>query len=592
MSERQTPEKIRIERKPEAFSVTAPRGDSPGTVEGYAVRYGVNSSDRGGYVVRFEPGSMRLPADGRDVRALYGHDELHVLGRTGNGTLRLSEDDAGVRFELDLPATQAGRDVAELLRRRDVSGMSFGMFGLSHRWEQDDGVEVKVVEAFELDEVTATGNPAFREATAALKEGNGGSTYGRMSAPKNGNENGGEARAESKDVREVFGEKKAEAEEIVSKARDENRGMSDEEKEQFGGLKAELAQLRDQLKAEHELAELEIGQFGRAAVSSAKKVATAAHSPRVESKAESDEFEVHRAQVERYLKTGVRPEKFTITTGSGSGVLLPTRVGTPYVISSTTDAFRRAILSRGLRPIETTDTATFGVPVFDDSDNAAVTIAQDATADVVADPDVAGVTLSATLFTSKTVWLSNTAVASMPNLLSFVGPMLDRRMDRRRESGIVGTLGGLANVVTAGAADGVTYDELLDLQHAISPADRANGVFVVSDGLFRAIRGLTDDGGNPIYQVSLRDGAPDTLLGWPIFVSEGMAGVGAGNVTAVAANAEGILIRDVVGGPGARRVARYSEIPSRPDQVGFNLFANGDGAIIDSAAAVLKQAAS
>jgi HK97 family phage prohead protease len=60
-----------------------------------------------------------------DVVALVDHDSSKLLGRAASGTLRLSTDDHGLRFEVDLPDTSLGRDVRELVRRGDLAGCSF-----------------------------------------------------------------------------------------------------------------------------------------------------------------------------------------------------------------------------------------------------------------------------------------------------------------------------------------------------------------------------------------------------------------------------------------------------------------------------------
>ncbi|WP_445222117.1 HK97 family phage prohead protease [Bradyrhizobium sp. Pa8] len=65
-------------------------------------------------------------ADGSDILALADHRRDAVLGRTRNKTLRLSSDARGLKFELDLPDTGAGRDVAALAANQTLGGMSFG----------------------------------------------------------------------------------------------------------------------------------------------------------------------------------------------------------------------------------------------------------------------------------------------------------------------------------------------------------------------------------------------------------------------------------------------------------------------------------
>lgn len=61
-----------------------------------------------------------------DVRALWNHDPRFVLGRQSAGTLRLSTDDHGLEFEVDLPDTTYARDLRELVERGDITGASFG----------------------------------------------------------------------------------------------------------------------------------------------------------------------------------------------------------------------------------------------------------------------------------------------------------------------------------------------------------------------------------------------------------------------------------------------------------------------------------
>lgn len=64
-------------------------------------------------------------ASGADILALADHDASRVLGRTRSGTLSLAEDDTGLAFILELPDTQAGRDLTALATRGDLGGCSF-----------------------------------------------------------------------------------------------------------------------------------------------------------------------------------------------------------------------------------------------------------------------------------------------------------------------------------------------------------------------------------------------------------------------------------------------------------------------------------
>jgi hypothetical protein len=48
------------------------------------------------------------------------------MGRTTAGTLRLNQDRVGLAYEVDLPDTQAGRDLRTSVERGDITGASFG----------------------------------------------------------------------------------------------------------------------------------------------------------------------------------------------------------------------------------------------------------------------------------------------------------------------------------------------------------------------------------------------------------------------------------------------------------------------------------
>lgn len=95
-------------------------------LEGYAATFGTEArvSD---FTEIILPGAFRgaLSAS-RDVLALVDHDPAKLLARTRSGSLRLAEDPRGLSFSLDLPETQAGRDVLALAERGDLGGMSFG----------------------------------------------------------------------------------------------------------------------------------------------------------------------------------------------------------------------------------------------------------------------------------------------------------------------------------------------------------------------------------------------------------------------------------------------------------------------------------
>lgn len=101
--------------------------------EGYAAIFDSDSrplpgSNRGGvFTERIAPGAfLRSLKSRNDIKLLWNHDTSEVLGSTRAGTMKLVEDERGLKVMATLPNTTRGRDAAELLRRGDVDAMSFG----------------------------------------------------------------------------------------------------------------------------------------------------------------------------------------------------------------------------------------------------------------------------------------------------------------------------------------------------------------------------------------------------------------------------------------------------------------------------------
>ena len=140
------------------------------TAIGYAATFNRLSSNLGGFVERVAPATFRSTLNQSDVRALFNHEPDHLLGRSSTGTLRLSEDDHGLRYEVDLPNTSLGRDVAELLRRGDISGSSFGFRTISDEWsETEDGYPLRTLTEVALRDVGPVTFPAYSSTEASLR---------------------------------------------------------------------------------------------------------------------------------------------------------------------------------------------------------------------------------------------------------------------------------------------------------------------------------------------------------------------------------------------------------------------------------------
>ena len=141
-----------------------------GKAIGYAALFNTAADIGGAFEEYIEPGAFD-EADMSDVRALFNHDPNMLLARTASGTLRLSIDQKGLRYEFDIPDTNAGRDLRELLRRGDISQSSFGFSIAEEDWEERRGMKSKrkIKKIKRLYDVSPVTFPAYQETSVALR---------------------------------------------------------------------------------------------------------------------------------------------------------------------------------------------------------------------------------------------------------------------------------------------------------------------------------------------------------------------------------------------------------------------------------------
>lgn len=104
-----------------------------------------------------------------DIRALFNHDAACVLGRVSAGTLKLSQDNVGLRVEIDIPDTALARDLAVLVERGDISGMSFGFRVVDEDWNDEVWPPLRVIREIDLFEVSVVTFPAYESTDVALR---------------------------------------------------------------------------------------------------------------------------------------------------------------------------------------------------------------------------------------------------------------------------------------------------------------------------------------------------------------------------------------------------------------------------------------
>lgn len=160
----------------------AAEGKNNRTIEGYAIVFGVESRMLVDYYDDYreiiEPGAITNEDIKRmNIRMTLWHNRERLLARSneGEGTLKISVDDTGVKYEFEAPNTPDGDTALELVRRRDLTGSSFMYWSdesSSIRYTKDkDGVLLRHVNRIdEMFEMTIASDPAYVQTSVTARE--------------------------------------------------------------------------------------------------------------------------------------------------------------------------------------------------------------------------------------------------------------------------------------------------------------------------------------------------------------------------------------------------------------------------------------
>lgn len=139
------------------------------TLTGYAIVYNAKSKlivENGQrFYEKIDKGAFTQSIASRNVTFVFKHDDDAEFGDTQSKTLRLTEDDHGIRFELDLPT------YANALRSKVQSKLVTGMsFSFKPTEVYSDGEGIRHVKKGELYHISPVYNPAYPQTKVGIRE--------------------------------------------------------------------------------------------------------------------------------------------------------------------------------------------------------------------------------------------------------------------------------------------------------------------------------------------------------------------------------------------------------------------------------------
>lgn len=281
----------------------------------------------------------------------------------------------------------------------------------------------------------------------------------------------------------------------------------------------------------------------------------------------------------------------SFTTGSAGGFLVPQ--------GFQAELERAQLHYGGVRQISRILPTSGGNPLpwpkVDDTGNSGEDKAENTAA---AGQDVAftSVTLNAFKMDSGLILIPNELMEDeVINLETELGSLTGERLGRRQNakyttgsgsSDFQGCVVAATLGVTAAGTAVITADELINLQHSIDPAYRANpkAAFMMNDDTIKFIRKLKDSNGRYLLDYTTLPGQPTTLLGKPLITNQDMALLATGNKTVLFGDFNKFIIRDVRNIVLRRLNERYADA----DQTGFIAWYRGDSRLVSASTKALR----
>lgn len=247
--------------------------------------------------------------------------------------------------------------------------------------------------------------------------------------------------------------------------------------------------------------------------------------------------------------------------------------------------------------ITTNSGADLPWPTVNDTSNEGEQLDENTETAADTDPTFGVVTFGAYTYSSKLVPVSVQLVQdSAFDIESLLAQLLGERLGRALATKFTSGTGSSQpnGIVTAStdsavtpAVASITRTNIVDVMYTVDSAYRARGAFMIADATEKAIRklsfGTSDD--RPLWQASIKDGAPDTIEGKPYFVNNKMSGPGASATSLLFGDLKKYVVRRVKG----ITLVPFREKYMHKLQVAFLAYCRYDADLVDAGTHPIKK---
>ena len=331
------------------------------------------------------------------------------------------------------------------------------------------------------------------------------------------------------------------AEDVLNKAKEEKRELTEAEAAELAEIRDNVRRIIETLQLDDDfrkLIPLEKKQDGTPTDDMGKGLDTKKQEQR-------DIEENERAAFENYIRGRVVNERAGELTKKDNGAVIPTTIAN-QIIKKVYDVC--PVLEQSTKY---NVKGNLQIPYYDDSSSKLTVAYQD---EFVALTSSNGKFASVNLTGYLAGALSKISVSLINNaqfdIVNFVVTEMSEAIKRFIEHELlIGTpekvtgLSTLTNTVTTASGTAITADEIIDLHDAVKDAYQNGAIWIMSSKTRTALRKLKDGEGRYLLNDDISAPFGTTLLGKPVYASDNMPEIGAGNTAIYYGNMKGLATK-------------------------------------------------
>ena len=316
------------------------------------------------------------------------------------------------------------------------------------------------------------------------------------------------------------------AEDVVSKAKAENRELTDDEMQEIAEIRDDVRKIKEFLGLDDDARALS----DEVPADDAERACGGEQEKRsMDDEMQKRELE-DRATFEAFIR-GQLNERANNMTKDANGAVIPETIANK-IVKKVYDV--SPILQRSS---QYNVKGTLVIPYYDESETAITVDYQSEFEEIASNVGkftsnitLTGFLAGALALVSRSL-INNAQFNIVDHVVDIMAEHIARFIEGELLNGTDGKVTGLSNLtnkVTAGATNAITADEVIEVHDAVKDVYQQNAIWIMSTKTRTALRLLKDNMGRYLLQDDISAPFGTTLLGKPVYVSDNMDEIGAG----------------------------------------------------------------